>query len=315
MHAGTLRSLSMSVLRAAIRDRMNAHAAEISFFALLALVPATITLGGVLQLLSHIGGPALATRAQEGAKEAIRLLIGPKLADPVINPFVQTQLSQSGGLAITGLVGTAWLSSRIFYSFSHALDVAFGVADRRPSRSQRLFAIAHAVIAVAAVAVTLAVMVLGWHSGTTGLDRFLGRAPVVAVLWDVLRWPLLFVVLLGVIVNLYRYGPNVRMGVRQCLPGACMAVVLWIAVAVGFRAYLLVGPAVPTGVATSDQQVVLIGRAIGASIGTGVWLYFSSLAVLTGAELNGELLRRRAAALHCSLDDAAVTHGRQRAHS
>jgi membrane protein len=243
------------------------------------------------------------------------MLIGPKLADSVINPFVQTQLSQSRGLAVTGLMATAWLSSRIFYALSHALDVAFGVADSRPSRARRLFALGHAVVAVAAVAVTLAVMVLGWHSGRAGLDRFLGRAPVVAELWAVLRWPLLFVILLGVIVNLYRFGPNLRLGVRQCLPGACLAVVLWIGVAVGFRAYLLVGPAVPTGVSTDDQQVVLIGRAIGSSIGTGVWMYFSSLAVLTGAELNGELLRRRAAALECSLSEAAATRGRRGAQS
>lgn len=285
----------MSVLRAAVRHRMNAHAAEISFFALLSLVPATVTVGGVLRLLSRIGGPELATRAQEGAKEAIRLLIGPKLADPVINPFVQTQLSQSQGLALTGLIVAAWLSSRIFYSLTHALDVAFDVADSRRSRAQRLFALGHAVVTVAVVAVTLAVMVLGWHSGRAGLDRFMGRTPVVAQLWAVLRWPLLFAVLLGIIVNLYRFGPNVRLSVRQCLPGACLAVVLWIAVAVGFRAYLLLGPAVPTGVKTDDQQVTLIGRAIGSSIGTGVWMYFSSLAVLTGAELNGELRRRRTA--------------------
>lgn len=315
MRADTLRSVTMSVLRAAVRHRLNAHAAEISFFALLSLVPATITLGGLLRLLSHVGGSALATRANQGATEAIRVLIGPKLADSVINPFVQTQLSQPRGLAITGLIATAWLSSRIFHSLTHALDVAFGVADRLPSRMQRVVAIAHAIVAVAAVAVTLAVMVLGWHSGRAGLDRFMGRAPVVAVTWQVLRWPLLFVILLGVIVNLYRFGPNLRLGVRQCLPGACLAVLLWIGVAVGFRAYLLVGPAVPTGVKTDDQQVVLIGRAIGASIGTGVWMYFSALAVLTGAELNSELLRRHAVALECSMSEAAAARRRQGAHS
>jgi uncharacterized BrkB/YihY/UPF0761 family membrane protein len=107
---------------------------------------------------------------------------------------------------------------------------------------------------------------------------------------------LLFFVLLGVIVNLYRYGPNVRLSVRQCLPGACLAVVLWIGAAGVFRGYLLIGAVAPTGVHTDDQQVVLIGRAIGASIATGVWLYFSSLAVLTGAELNSVLLQLRATA-------------------
>ena len=40
----------------------------------------------------------------------------------------------------------------------------------------------------------------------------------------------------------------------------------------------------------------MIGRAIGASIATGVWLYVSALAILLGGEVNGELMRRRAPA-------------------
>ncbi|HST49915.1 YihY/virulence factor BrkB family protein [Jatrophihabitans sp.] len=289
-------TILVAVLRAAVRHRVNAHASAMAFFALLSLVPATVTLGGVLHALARVGGPELAVRAQQGASEAIRLLIGPKLADPVINPFVATQLSQTSGPALTGLLASAWLISRIFYSLVHGLDVAFGVDDQRPTRSQRLYALGHAIVVVGVIAVTLAVMVLGWHSGHAGLDRVMGRSPVVAQLWIVLRWPLLFFILLGVIVNLYRYGPNVRLSVRQCLPGASMAVLLWIGAAGVFRGYLLIGAVAPTGVHTDDQQVVLIGQAIGASIATGVWLYFSSLAILTGAELNSVLLQLRASA-------------------
>jgi membrane protein len=308
MRAHRLITVTVAVLRAAIRHRVNAHAASMAFFALLSLVPATVTLGGVLHALARIGGPQLAVRAQQGAGEAIRLLIGPKLADSVINPFVATQLSQTRGPAITGLLASAWLSSRIFYSLLHGLDEAFGATDDlRSYRTRRLYALGHAIAAVAIVAVTLALMVLGWHSGRTGLDRVMGQAPVVAQLWSVLRWPLLIAILLGVIVNLYRFGPQVRLSVRQCLPGACLAVVLWIGAAGVFRGYLLIGAVAPTGVHTDDLQVVLIGRAIGASIATGVWLYFSSLAVLTGAELNGVLLQLRAAGELASRKQSTAT--------
>lgn len=291
MRTRTIGSLSISVVRAALRHRTNAHAAEMAFFGLLSLVPATITMGGILHVFAHVGGPELATRGQEGASAAIRLLVGPKLADSVINPFVETQLTQSRGLAITGLIVTTWLTSRIFYALSHALDSAFDVSDPRRSVIQRLVCLTHAISVVFVIAITLAIMVLGWRSGSAGMDRFLGRVPVVAQLWAVIRWPLLVAVLLGVIIALYRYGPNIRLSWRQCLPGAALAVLLWIAAAVAFRAYLLVGAGAPTGVSSSNPDVVLIGRAIGASIGTGIWMYFSALAILTGAELNGALLR------------------------
>ena len=42
------------------------------------------------------------------------------------------------------------------------------------------------------------------------------------------RWPLLLAILLAVIAALYRYGPNVRQTWRQCLPGAALAVLLWV---------------------------------------------------------------------------------------
>ncbi len=303
MGTRTIGCLSISVIRAAFRHRTNAHAAEMAFFGLLSLVPATITMGGILHVFAHVGGPELAVRGQDGATAAIRLLIGPKLADSVINPFVKTQLSQSRGLAITGLVVTTWLMSRIFYALSHALDAAFDVSDPRRSLVQRCVSLVHAIGVVFIIAITLAVMVLGWRSGTVGMDRFLGRVPVVAQTWAVIRWPLLIGVLLGVIIALYRYGPNVKLAWRQCLPGAALAVVLWIAAAAAFRAYLLVGAGAPTGVKSSDPDVVLIGRAIGASIGTGIWMYFSALAILTGAELNGVLLRHEAAAAELSPAD------------
>jgi membrane protein len=292
MRNGGLGSLSISVLRAAVRHRTSAHAAEMAFFGLLALVPATITMGGVLDLLAHVGGPELASRGQDGATQAIRMLIGPKLADSVINPFVQTQLSQPGGLALSGLIVTVWLTSRIFYALAHALDTAFDVSDRRRSVIQRGICLVHAIGVVLVTAITLAIMVLGWHSGRAGIDRFFGHVPVVAQLWAVVRWPLLVAVLLGVTVALYRYGPNVRLTWRQCLPGAALAVLLWIGAAVAFRAYLVIGAGAPTGVSSADPEVVLIGRAIGASIATGIWMYFSALAILTGAELNGVLVRR-----------------------
>jgi hypothetical protein len=50
------------------------------------------------------------------------------------------------------------------------------------------------------------------------------------------RWPLLLAILLAVIAALYRYGPNVRHTWRQCLPGAALAVLLWVGAAALFRA-------------------------------------------------------------------------------
>jgi hypothetical protein len=83
-----------------------------------------------------------------------------------------------------------------------------------------------------------------------------------------------------------------RHSFRQCLPGALVAVVLWTALIVGFRYYLALGFGAPAGVFSNDARITLIGHAVAAVVATAFLFYFASSAVLIGAELNAELIRR-----------------------
>jgi hypothetical protein len=60
-----------------------------------------------------------------------------------------------------------------------------------------------------------------------------------------------------------------------------------------FRYYLALGFGAPTGVISVDPEIILIGRAVAAVVATAFLFYFASSAVLVGAELNAELIRRR----------------------
>jgi membrane protein len=114
-------------------------------------------------------------------------------------------------------------------------------------------------------------------------------------LWGYARWPVLIVIMVALFAGLYHIVPSVRHPMRHCLPGAVLGVVLWAAAAALFRLYVYLGAGDPTGVAAKDPKIVLIGRTVGAVIGTAIFLYFSAMAVLVGAELNAELDRRRQA--------------------
>ena len=288
----SLLATSEAMLRTAIRHRLSGHAAEIAFYALLTLIPATATVGGALHLLAHVLGGQTVPRGADGATQSIRLLIGPKLADSVVGPFVRAQLNQpEGGQAVGGVLISWWLFSRLFYAVGHALDVAYGVSDHRPSRMQRVHALFHAAAAVIAVSLVLAAMALTWRSGSGHVGRWFALAPTAGLLWSVLRWPALFAILVGVLLLLYRYSPNVRHGFRECLPGAVAAVLIAIAVGTGFRAYLLVGGGAPTGVSSDDSTVRLIGRAVAASVATALFMYVLALVVLIGAEINAAIRR------------------------
>ena len=288
-----LRGLSVAVARSVVRHRTTGHAAEMSFFAMLALVPATVTVGAAMHVVARIAGEQTALREQAAAVTSIRVIIGSGLGEDVIVPFVRAQLAQQhGGVAAGGVLITWWLFSHLFHSASHALDTVYEVRDHRRTPVRRAIALAYALSSVVAITVTLAVMSavpLGFSDepDTSVVSRALQIA------WTVARWPLLVLVILLTLTCLYRYSPDVRHSLRECLPGAILAVGLWTLLILVFRYYLALGFGAPTGVISVDPEIILIGRAVAAVVATAFLFYFASSAVLIGAELNAELIRRR----------------------
>jgi membrane protein len=288
-----LRGLSVAVMRSAIRHRSTGHAAEMSFFAMLALVPATVTVGATMHVVARVAGEQTALREQAAAVSSIRVIIGPGLGEEVIVPFVRAQLAQQhGGVAVGGVLITWWLFSHLFHSTSHALDTVYEVRGRRRTPVRRAIALAHALSSVVAITVTLAVMSavpLGFSTepDTSVVSRGLQIA------WTAARWPLLVFVVLLTFTLLYRYSPEVRHSFQECLPGAVLAVGLWTLLILLFRYFLALGFGAPTGVMSVDPEIILIGRAVGAVVATALLFYYASSAVLLGAELNAELIRRR----------------------
>jgi membrane protein len=105
----------------------------------------------------------------------------------------------------------------------------------------------------------------------------------VARLVSLSYWPALVVVSVVVIATLYRLSLPVRVRWRSHLPGAVLAMLIWLAGSIGVRAY----------VAYSART----GNAYGALAGplaALLFFYVTALAVLLGAELNAALRAERA---------------------
>jgi membrane protein len=286
--------LGAHVLHTALRHRVTGPAAEMSFFAMLTLVPLTVAVGAALGQIQRFVGPEKIARGQDAAISLVRVVISPRLTDGVVDPFVRAQLSQPqrGSAAIGGLLLTWWLAGRLFAATSRALDTAYHDRHQHLSATQRLIALGFAFGSVVVVVLTLGIMVdAPFMDENQALEYGVSRALVTA--WYIARWPVVLAVLIVFLLCLYRYAPSVTHAWRHLLPGAILGVVLWILAAVAFRVYLAFGSGAPTGVVVSNAEVVLIGRAVGAVVATVLWTYFSSVAILVGNELNAELARLR----------------------
>ena len=302
--AGTVRTgdawrIVLRVARSSSRHRATGHAAEMAFFAVLTLVPSTVAVGSALALLKGIVGAGPVADAENASVRVVRTLMGPDLSEKVIAPFIHAQLSQPrGGVAIGGLLAAWWLSSHLFMATSHALDFAYGVRDRRPTVVQRFIALGFALGSVAVVALTVELMVTGPLGDPHGaLARRLGIGDAYGVAWSILRWPVLLTTVIGFLLCLYRFSPNVRQRWADCLPGACAGAVLWILAAAAFRVAASFGLHNSAGVAADDPTVAVIGQAVNAVVATVLWAYLASVAILVGGELNVELRAGRAPAV------------------
>jgi membrane protein len=286
--------LGAHVLRTALRHRVTGPAAEMSFFAMLTLVPLTVAVGAALGQIQRFVGPEKIAKGQDAAISLVRVVISPRLTDGVIDPFVRAQLSQPqrGSAAIGGLLLTWWLAGRLFAATSRALDTAYHDRHQRLSVQQRLIALGFAFGSVVVVVLTLGIMVdAPFMDENQALEIGVSRALVAT--WYIGRWPVVLAVLVVFLLCLYRFAPSVKHAWRHLIPGAMLGVFLWILAAVAFRIYLALGSGAPTGVVVNNAEVVLIGRAVGAVVATVLWTYFSSVAILVGNELNAELARLR----------------------
>jgi membrane protein len=288
--------VAVQVYRSSKLHRTTGHAAEMAFFAVLTLVPSTVAVGSALALSERLVGAGVSAEAEGAAVKAVRVLMGPELTDRVIAPFIHTQLSQPrGGVAIGGLIVAWWLSSHLFMATAYALDYCYGAHHSRPTVIQRFIALAFALGSVGVVSLTVELMVsgpLGNPSG--GIANRLGVGDVYAFTWSVLRWPLLLLVVVGFLLCLYRFSPNVKHSFRHCLPGAVAGAFLWIFAAFLFR--ITADLRDLSGVVADDPTVALIGQAVNAVIATVLWAYLASIAILLGGEVNAVTRARRVAA-------------------
>ena len=69
--------LATHVVRASLRHRVTGPAAEMSFFAMLTLVPLTVAVGAALGQIQRFVGPEKIARGQDAAISVVRVVISP----------------------------------------------------------------------------------------------------------------------------------------------------------------------------------------------------------------------------------------------
>jgi len=164
-------------------------------------------------------------------------------------------------------------------SSEEALDVAYDVPESRKFIKKRTVAILLTFIALALGGIATALLVFGKPLGVA-INNAVSLGSVFPVLWTIVRWALTVVAVMTLFSVFYYLGPNRKPPTWKWVsPGGVVAAIIWLAASVGFSFYV-------------SNFGGSYGKTYGSLAGVVIlmlWLYLSALALLFGAELNGEL--------------------------
>lgn len=257
------------------KDRVGGLAAEIAFFALLGFFPAVVALAAALGSADAVIGESTAADVEAWLVERMVDVFG---GDNSLEETVRELFQGGNGGALTaGALIAVYAASRGFTAVVRALDVAYDHDQLRGWLSTRLVGLGLTLVSVLVAAVVLTMIVVGPILGEGNeLASDLGISSVFGTLWDWLRWPLVFVVLVAWAATVYHVAPNHTSPWRSELPGALVAAVWWCVVSLGFSTYL--------SFASSGANAIF--GLLGGAISLLFWLYLMAMGLLLGAEIN-----------------------------
>ena len=251
-------------------DRLLATAAGVVFFGLLAIFPA------VTALVSCYG--LFATPSTIGDNLQTLALMLPEGSFQIVQDQISRVLDKGntalGATFLFGLALAVWSANAGVKSVIDALNVVYEEREKRGFVALNLLSLALTTGSLAALLLMVGAVV----ALPLALDH-LGLAPESRIIVAFARWPLLFVVLVGALGILYRFGPSRRPARWRWLSvGAVTAAVLWIA-----------GSALLSWYLSNFANYSATYGSLGAAIGLMMWMWMSAIIVLCGAELNSEI--------------------------
>lgn len=258
-------------------DDVSDWAAALTYYAILALLPALLVTVSLISLVSPDTTQELIAEVTDWA---------PAQSGSALNEAL-TEMADAHAAAVTVVIGggvsALWSASSYAAVFRRALHAMHGVKDTRPvwRKAHRVLITALALLALLGASALLLVL-SGSLVQTVGQRVGVGDAG--QTVWTILKWPALVCLVVLLVLVLFRNAPPSARGWRRSLPGGLLAALLWLLSSGLFTLYA-------TGFGTYGK---LYGSLAGVVVFL-VWLWVSNLALLAGAQFTVEMARAPAA--------------------
>lgn len=260
-----------------LEDRAPQLSAAVAYYTIFSLAP-------LLVIAVSLAGFFFGEKAARGEiVTMIDQLVGSVAAEQIQTMIEEASRAEGGVIATAlGIAALLFGASGVFFQLSRAMDQIWGVTDQRGGGlkgfvKNRLVAFALVLSIGFLLLVSLVVSALLAGLARVIEERFGGVGP----LWQAAELGVSFAVITILFAVLYRYLPSIRIDWRYLWAGAAVTSLLFAIGKFAIGMYLGRSSVASTFGAAGSLAVVLI------------WIYYSTLIFLFGAEMSEVIARRR----------------------
>lgn len=265
-----VKDLGKRVFQEVQEDNCTGQAAQLAYYFLFAVFPFLLFLA---TLLGYLPIPNL----MESILQYLAALLPGEAVTLIQENVRQLVTNQKGGLLSFGIIAALWASSSAVAAIMDALNRAYDVQEGRPFWKVRGTAILLTMGLSLFILVSMVLLIFGPQLGNW-IASLVGLGNVFEVAWNVLRWPVIVLLLILAMALIYYFAPDVEQRWKWITPGSVFAVIVTIAVSLGFSFYV--------------NNFGSYNKTYG-SIGTVIvfltWLYLTGFVILVGGEINAEI--------------------------
>lgn len=254
--------------------RVTGLAAEAAFFVLLSLPPLLLSLVGAIGYVDGIIGTDTIDNIRRNILDAAATVLSDKGVDQLMRPLVDDVFGGGRPDVISiGFVIALWSGSRALNVFVDTITIMYGLEGRRGIVKTRLLALLLYIVALVIGAVVMPLMVVG-------PDAVVSLLPWSEAVIRILYWPVVLVLSIAFLTTLYHVSVPVRSPWYEDMPGAAVALLMWVLGSFVLRIYL-----------TQTVEGPTIYGSLAAPVAVLLWIFVSAFAVLVGAAVNAAIDR------------------------
>jgi membrane protein len=269
---GALWRLVVETVATCFRYRVTGLAAEAGFWALLSLPPLVLGLAASLGYLGDVIGEDTIAAVQASILDFTGTFLTQQSVVAVIEPTLEEVFTGPRvDLISIGFLISLWSGSRALNVYVDTITIMYGLAGHRGIARTRALSFSLYLVGLVLGAIVVPLVL----AGPRLIDAVL---PPTLEQLSALYWPLVTLLSVAFLTSLYHVSVPVRTPWWRDLPGAVLALAIWLAGGAVIRWVISVSVGGPSIYGPLAAPIIVL-----------IWLYVLAIAVLIGAALNSAL--------------------------